>query len=129
MSGTSTVLLFVAVAAAGAIGAPARLLADQWVTDRSAGTFPLGTLLINVVGSFILGLVTGLATWQGLGNLPKEFLGTGFCGAFTTFSTFSYETVRLAEEGSLELAFRNVLASLVVGLVAAGAGLALAWIL
>lgn len=114
------------VAGAGAIGAPARLLADQWVTSRSGGDFPLGTFLVNLAGSFLLGLVTGLALYQGLGPLPVALVGTGFCGAFTTFSTFSYETVRLAGEGALRAAAVNVVASLLLGLLAAGAGLALA---
>jgi CrcB protein len=76
--------------------------------------------VINLSGSFLLGLITGLALYHGLGKVPKMILGTGFCGAFTAFSTFSYETVRLVEDGALEEAFRNVVGGVVLGLVAAG---------
>src|SRR5438309_11065765 len=109
-----TVLL--AVAAAGALGAPSRYLADVYVQERAPGAFPRGTLLINVTGSFMLGVITGLVLYHGLAKVPSTIAGTGFCGAYTTFSTFSYETVRLVEDGSLLEAGLNVGASLVVGL-------------
>ena len=83
----------------GAVGAPARYLVDGVVQSRSRGVAPWGTFVINVSGSFVLGVVTGAVLYHGLGPLPKTALGTGFCGAYTTFSTFSYETVRLLEEG------------------------------
>jgi len=100
--------------AAGALGAPARYLVDGAIGDRTEGVFPWGTFVVNATGSFALGLLTGLA------------LGTGFCGAYTTFSTFSFETVRLIEEGAVNEAVRNSLGTLVVGAAAAAAGLALA---
>jgi CrcB protein len=109
----------------GAVGAPARYLVDGFVQRRARGVFPWGTLAINVSGSFVLGLVTGAALYHGLGPLPKAAIGTGFCGAYTTFSTFSYETVRLLEEGSVGAASLNAVASVVVGLVAAAAGIGL----
>ena len=109
----------------GAIGAPARYLLDGFVQGRSRGVFPLGTFAINFSGSFVLGVVTGAALYRGLGPLPKAAIGTGFCGAYTTFSTFSYETVRLLEEGSVRTASLNAVASVVVGLIAAAAGIAL----
>lgn len=117
------------VAGAGAVGAPARFVLDLWVSSRTEDRFPYGTLVINVTGSLVLGLVTGLALYHGLGALPKAVVGTGFCGAYTTFSTFSYETVELLAEGTLEAAVRNVAASLVLGLLAAGTGLGLAAVL
>jgi fluoride exporter len=117
------------VAVAGAIGAPCRLLLDQWVARRHGGRFPLGTWLVNLSGSLLLGFVTGLALYQGLGHWPKAFIGTGFCGAYTTFSTFAYETVHLAEDGAVSSAVMYLMTSLVVGLLAAGAGMALAWAL
>jgi fluoride exporter len=109
-----------------AIGAPARYLLDGAIQDRIASTFPWGTLTINVSGSFVLGVVTGLALYHGLGDVPRALLGTGLCGAYTTFSTFSYETVQLFERGEAALAVRNLVASNAAGLVAAGLGLALA---
>ena len=112
--------------AAGAVGAPARYLLDDAISSRTQGVFPWGTLVINVSGSFLLGLLTGLALFHGFPATPKLILGTGFCGAYTTFSTFTYETVRLAEEGAVNEAVRNALASLVLGAAAAAAGLAAA---
>lgn len=111
---------------AGAVGAPARYLLDDAISSRTQGVFPWGTLAINVSGSFLLGLLTGLALFHGLPATPRLVLGTGFCGAYTTFSTFTYETVRLAEEGAVNEAVRNALASLVLGAAAAAAGLAAA---
>jgi CrcB protein len=111
---------------AGAVGAPARYLLDDAISSRTQGVFPWGTLAINVSGSFLLGLLTGLALFHGLPATPRLVVGTGFCGAYTTFSTFTYETVRLAEEGAVNEAVRNALASLVLGAAAAAAGLAAA---
>jgi fluoride exporter len=111
---------------AGAVGAPARYLLDDAISSRTQGVFPWGTLAINVSGSFLLGLLTGLALFHGLPATPRLILGTGFCGAYTTFSTFTYETVRLAEEGAVNEAVRNALASLVLGAAGAAAGLAAA---
>src|SRR5580700_5519404 len=104
------------------IGAPLRYLVDGLVQDHSEGVFPFGTMVINVSGSFLLGILTGLALYHGLGKVPKSILGTGFCGAYTTFSTFTFETVRLAEEGDLRDAARNAAFSLLFGGIAAGAG-------
>ena len=80
------------------MGAPARYLLDGYVQARARGGLPLGTLVINVSGSLVLGFLTGLALYHAFPATPKTVLGTGFCGAYTTFSTFAYETVRLAEE-------------------------------
>ncbi len=100
-------MLIAGMLIAGAIGAPARYLVDELVKGRYPGVFPWGTFVINVTGSLILGVVTGLALYHGLGPIPKTAIGVGFCGAFTTFSTFSYETVRLVESGSLGPAVRQ----------------------
>src|SRR5439155_15141958 len=112
--------------AAGAIGAAVRHVVHVWVADRTGGPFPLGTLLINASGSLLLGFLTGLALYHGFPTTPRVVLGTGFCGAYTTFSTFTFETVRLIEEGAVNEAFRNVLGTLLTGAAAAAAGLALA---
>jgi CrcB protein len=119
-------MLVVGIAVAGALGAPARYILDTVVQDRRGGVFPLGTLVINVTGSFVLGVLTGLVLFHAFPTDARIVLGTGFCGAYTTFSTFAYETVRLAEERAFGAAVRNVLSSAFVPAVAAAAGLALA---
>jgi CrcB protein len=110
----------------GAVGAPARYVLDGVVQDRTSGVFPWGTFVVNATGSLLLGLVTGLALYHGLGDVPRTAIGTGFCGAYTTFSTFSYETLRLAEDGATRGAVVYVLVSVVAGLAAAAIGLGLA---
>ena len=109
------------VALGAAVGAPARFLADRAVQAWQDGRFPLGTLAVNVVGSFVLGLLAG----AGAGTDTRALAGTGFCGALTTYSTFSYETLRLAEGGRPALAALNVAGSVLAGLGAAAAGVAL----
>lgn len=119
-------ITLVEVGAGGLVGAPTRFVVDQLVNTRAGGRFPWGTYAINASGAFLLGLISGLVAYRGLGPLPAQMLGTGFCGAYTTFSTFSYETVRLLEEGTPAAALHNVAGSLVVGLLAAAAGMAIA---
>jgi len=121
-----TPLVWVGFVVAGAIGAPARYLLDGFVQDRTGGAYPWGTFAVNASGSFVLGVITGLAVHHGLPPAARTILGTGLCGAYTTFSTFSFETVRLVEEGDTVDAARNVVASLAVGLGAAALGLFLA---
>jgi CrcB protein len=119
-------MLILGVALAGAVGAPARYLLDGYVLRRIRTAFPLGTLFINISGSFALGFLTGLALYHAFPATPKTVLGTGFCGAYTTFSTFAYETVRLAEERRVTVARAYLVASLLLPALAAGAGMALA---
>ena len=121
-------ITLVEVGAGGLIGAPARFIIDQVVNSRTKGEFPWGTYVINATGAFVLGLITGLVLYQGLGHIPSAVIGTGFCGAYTTFSTFSWETVRLFEEGTTSAAVLNLAGSLVAGLLAAAAGMALGYI-
>jgi len=116
----------VAFVVAAAVGAPLRFLVDGFVADRVEGAFPWGTFVINVTGSFVLGLLTGLALYHAFPKTSKVILGTGLCGAYTTFSTFTFETVRLSEEGSATEALRNAVGTLVIGASAAALGLALA---
>jgi fluoride exporter len=117
-------MLIVVLAIGGALGAPARYFVDGWVEPRVRSVFPWGTFVINVTGSFVLGIITGLALYHGLGDVPHAALATGFCGAYTTFSTYSYETVQLIETGVHVRAIGNALGSIALGLVAAGLGLA-----
>ena len=114
---------FIAAAASGAV---LRYVIDASVIDRTKGLFPWGTLLINFTGSIVLGFLTGLGLYHGFAKTPRVVLGTGFCGAYTTFSTFSFETVRLLEEGEAIEALGNALGTLLSCALGAGAGLALA---
>lgn len=117
-----TILL---IAAASAIGAPLRYLSDLWVRRHVDQVFPVGTFGINVLGSFVLGLITGLALRHGLSAGATLALGTGLCGSYTTFSTFTFETAALTDDGSIFVATSNVVLSVAVGLSAGAAGLAL----
>ncbi|GAA2715883.1 fluoride efflux transporter CrcB [Actinoplanes palleronii] len=115
-------MTFLLVALGAAIGAPLRYLTDRYVQVRYGAGFPWGTLAVNVTGSLILGLVLGLPLSAGLTAL----IGTGFCGALTTYSTFSWETLSFARRGERATAFAYVLLSLLSGLGAAALGLTLA---
>jgi CrcB protein len=108
------------------IGAPLRYLTDRAVQIRHDTVFPWGTFSVNVVGCLLLGLVAGAVTAGVASSQTQLLLGTGLCGALTTYSTFSYETLRLAEEGAGFFAAANVAASAVSGLGAAFTGAALA---
>jgi len=111
------------VLAGGAVGAPLRYLTDRAVQARHDSLFPWGTFVVNATGSLLLGLLTGAAASGAVGPSVTALLGTGLCGALTTYSTFSYETLRLAERGRPWTALANVSASLAVGLGAVFAGL------
>ncbi|AJZ85672.1 MULTISPECIES: fluoride efflux transporter CrcB [Streptomyces] len=114
------------VIAGGMVGAPLRYLTDRAVQARHDSVFPWGTFMVNVVGSLVLGLLTGAAAEGAASQRVQLLLGTGLCGALTTYSTFSYETLRLAEEGARLFAVANVVLSVVAGVGAAFAGAALA---
>jgi CrcB protein len=109
-----------------AVGAPLRYLADRAVQTRHDSVFPWGTFTVNIAGSFVLGvLIHGAAAHQVPGGV-SALLGTGLCGALTTYSTFGYETVRLLEDRVRAYAVLNVAASVVAGLGAAFCGIAVA---
>lgn len=114
------------VVVGGMVGAPLRHLTDRAVQSRHDTGFPWGTFTVNVVGCLALGLLTGAALAGAAGSDLRLLLGTGLCGALTTYSTFSYETLRLAETGARVLAAVNVAASVAVGLGAVFAGVTLA---
>jgi len=113
------------VVAGAAVGAPLRYLSDRAIQSRHDTVFPWGTFTVNVIGSLILGILAGAATAGGASPQVQLALGTGFCGALTTYSTFSYETLRLLEDDSRLFAAANVVASIVAGLGAAFVGVAI----
>jgi CrcB protein len=115
-------LLLIALGAA--VGAPLRYLTDRWMQARVGTKFPWGTLVVNVVGSFVLGLAAGGSLAAAAHGAVSALLGTGFCGTLTTYSTFGYETVQLATQGARLRALLNVLGTVLAGLVAAAAGMA-----
>ena len=108
-----------------AVGAPTRYLADLWIQSRHETRWPWGTFAVNCAGSFVLGCVASAVY---AGSSPAWLLtlvGTGFCGALTTFSTFSFEAVRLTQEGALGTAVGYVASSLAAGLLACAGGWAI----
>ncbi|MGW0121081.1 fluoride efflux transporter CrcB [Streptomyces sp. NPDC003327] len=105
------------VVVGAAVGAPLRYLTDRVTKARFGAALPWGTFAVNVAGSFALGLLTGVSSER-----LHLLLGTGLCGALTTYSTFSYETLRLYEEGRRGYAVLNVLGGLTAGLGAVWLG-------
>lgn len=117
------------VVAGAVVGAPLRYLTDLAVQRRHDSVFPWGTLVVNVVGSAVLGVTAGAVSASGGPAWVLTLVGTGFCGALTTFSTFGFETVRLVEDGAFGEAGLNVAVSVAAGLVACAGGWALGDIL
>ncbi|NDU75317.1 fluoride efflux transporter CrcB [Actinomadura sp. DSM 109109] len=115
-------MTLVLIVLGAALGAPLRYLTDRAVQARHDSAFPWGTFTVNVAGSFVLGLLAALPARGGV----MAFAGTGFCGALTTYSTFGYETLRLAENGARLQAVANAGASIAAGLGAAYGGMAIA---
>lgn len=116
----------VLIALGGAAGAASRYLVDQWIAQRATGAFPWGTLLVNLSGSLVLGVLFALAIERGA--LPASIRAPiliGFIGAYTTFSTLMLESWRLIEDGALVLGLMNLVGSSVLGIVAVVAGLLL----
>jgi fluoride exporter len=124
--GGGDTVTFVLVAAAAACGAVARYAVQVWIESRVRRRIPWGTWAVNVSGSFALGLVVGAAVQHDLAPAYATVLGTGFLGAYTTFSTWMYETVVLLERRRYGAALWYLLGSWLTGVLAAGAGLALA---
>lgn len=118
-----TPLIFIALALAGGIGASARMLLDGLIKSRVSSALPWGTITINISGSLALGLLTGLASAQILPESWHLIIGTGFLGGYTTFSTASFETIRLIQERRWAVGLVNGLGTLVLATVAAGVGL------
>jgi CrcB protein len=111
------------VGVGGFLGSIARYVTVRSVDVRLNQVFPFGTLTVNVVGCFVLGLIAGLAARQGMGDTWKAFLGAGFCGGFTTFSAFALENTTMFTERMAVSALIYIGASVVAGIVAVLLGL------
>jgi CrcB protein len=119
----ATILL---VGIGGFLGANTRYLLDQWVTNRWPMFFPWGTVIINLSGSFILGFFMAFAEQRPWVSRETRLLfAVGFVGAYTTFSTYAYQSLRLAQDGQMALAALYIIASVMLGLIAVFAGFAL----
>lgn len=112
------------IAVCGVLGAVARYELDTFIQDRTHSVLPLGMLMINVIGSLILGVFVGLHLRHGLSNNIELAVGTGFCGGFTTFSSLMYEGTQLAQEGAYRQAVRILSLNMILGGFAAAIGLA-----
>ena len=117
---------YLLVGLGGILGANARYAVSVWAADRFGTAFPYGTFVVNATGSFLLGFFLTVVADR-FGNNPEARLlvATGFLGAYTTFSTFTYESIALLRRGSLRPALANVLGNVAIGLVGATAGIAL----
>ena len=118
--------MIVLIALAGGLGAATRFVVDGEIRRRFSSTFPWATVTINVTGSLLLGVLAGVVLFHGSPDDLRLIAGVGFCGGYTTFSTATVETVRLAQQGHPWHALLNSLAPLAVYVLAAGGGLALA---
>lgn len=123
-------MLVLAVGCAGALGAVARYLLAEWTSARWRGHLPRATMLINVSGAFALGVLVAFATGHASGSRSLiTVAGTGFLGGYTTFSTLAYETHALTRAGKVSHAWLHALGTLIAGVVAAFAGIALGHLL
>jgi CrcB protein len=107
----------------GSLGAISRYIVGQWISRRCNSVYPFGTWIINITGSFLLGAMVGLHLSHQLPDPVWLLIGVGFLGAFTTFSTFGYETLELMWKGCTVQAFGYVLSSVIVSLFAAWIGM------
>jgi len=122
--------VYVFIALGGALGALGRYILSNIIHSRTGPGFPAGTFIVNILGCFLLGLVFILSTEKlTISANMRTFLSIGFLGAFTTFSTFSLETLSLIKGGEIKTALFNVLGSLIIGLLAVWLGTIVAQII
>lgn len=123
---TNPLINYLAIAIGGAIGACLRFALSEWMLHLFGRAFPFGTLLVNILGSFVIGLLYGLLITEQIAPNPwRIFVGIGVLGAFTTFSTFSMDTVLLLQQGDWLKAVVNVVLNVVLCLTLAWLGLKL----
>ena len=123
-------MAYLLIGIGGFLGANARYLVGGWIAERYGTSFPYGTLIINVSGSFMLGFFLVIISERLLAHPNwRLFFAIGFLGAYTTFSTFSFESLALIQERSYLLALTNMVGSVVLGLIAALGGMAIARLL
>jgi CrcB protein len=125
----SGLMLIVLVGLAGALGALSRYLLGRFIAERVSAQFPLGTMIINVSGAFVIGLLFALTGHRIISTAAQLVLATGFLGGFTTFSTMSWEGVQLVRGGNTGSGFLYLGGSLLLGLIAAAAGMVLGGLL
>jgi CrcB protein len=119
-------MTYLAISIGAVLGANARFLLGGWIAERFGTTFPLGTLVINVTGSLLIGVVVTLSTERLVPGWFRPMLAIGFLGSYTTFSTFSYETLSLVQDGAWGAAALNVAASVGAAFLGVYAGTVLA---
>lgn len=123
----SSLVLMLFVGLAGSSGALSRYLLGRYIAERVISQIPLGTLIINVTGAFVIGLLFTLTTRNFMSVPLQTILATGFLGGYTTFSTMSWEGVQLVRGGSTPLSILYLGGSVLAGLLAAVLGMALGW--
>jgi CrcB protein len=119
-------MTYLAISLGAVLGANARFLVGGWVADRFGSSFPFGTFVINVTGSLLIGIVLTLSTERLVPDWFRPLLAIGFLGSYTTFSTFSYETLSLVQSGAWAAAAVNVGASVAAAFAGVYAGTVLA---
>lgn len=116
---------FALVLAGAAIGAPARYLVDRSIQARHQSLMPWGTMSANLIGSTVLGLLVGIEAEHAVSHNLVLLIGTGLCGTFTTFSTYTYETMRLYQTEARTQAILNLVVTIAAGLGAVTIGCAI----
>lgn len=111
------------VALGGALGSVCRYLISKWLQEAATTSFPIGTLVVNVLGCLLIGAFYGMAERHGLGGSLKLLLTVGFCGGFTTFSTFMNENLSLIRADQLLMTAAYAAASIILGLLAVWLGM------
>jgi fluoride exporter len=117
-----TLSIVLIIGAGGFLGTIARFLLVQFVDTKFSAHFPLGTLAVNIIGSFVIGLIYGLTLYNDGGKNWRLFLTTGFCGGFTTFSAFALENVKFLEQKMIAPSVLYITASVVLSIFAAVLG-------